>query len=92
MFGVAAALGQTGLNTISNSASISQLPSRLKHGLASLVPMKSLTDEEYEGMLQEKLLKVEAEISLLDDQIADLQIAREQHVQAQRMLPKDKPS
>jgi len=40
------------------------------------IPMKSLSDEEYEGMLQEKLVKVEAEIALLDEDIAALR-ARE---------------
>ncbi|OAL46638.1 hypothetical protein IQ07DRAFT_647591 [Pyrenochaeta sp. DS3sAY3a] len=34
-------------------------------------PMTALSDEEYENMLQEKLLQVEAEISIIDDKIAD---------------------
>jgi hypothetical protein len=32
-------------------------------------PMSVLTDEQYEEMLQEKLLKVEAEIAIIDDRI-----------------------
>ena len=32
-------------------------------------PMKVLSDEEYERMLQEKLLRVEAEIAVLDEKI-----------------------
>lgn len=32
-------------------------------------PMKMLTDEQYERMLKEKLLKVEAEIAVLDEKI-----------------------
>ena len=36
------------------------------------IPMKSLSNEEYEGMLQDKLIKVEAEIALLDEDIAAL--------------------
>jgi hypothetical protein len=32
-------------------------------------PMSVLTDEQYEDMLQEKLLKVEAEIAIIDDRI-----------------------
>jgi hypothetical protein len=32
-------------------------------------PMSVLTDEQYEEMLQEKLLKVEAEIAIIDERI-----------------------
>ncbi|KAJ4320095.1 hypothetical protein N0V94_003565 [Neodidymelliopsis sp. IMI 364377] len=32
-------------------------------------PMEALTDERYEGMLQERLLVVEAEIAIIDDKI-----------------------
>lgn len=32
-------------------------------------PMEVLTDERYEDMLQEKLLKLEAEIAIIDDKI-----------------------
>lgn len=32
-------------------------------------PMSILTDEQYEEMLQEKLLRVEAEIAMVDDRI-----------------------
>jgi hypothetical protein len=39
---------------------------------ASLIPMKHMTNEEYAEMLVEKLLKVDVEISILDDKIAAL--------------------
>jgi hypothetical protein len=32
-------------------------------------PMSVLSDEEYENMMQEKLLRVEAEIAVIDDKI-----------------------
>ena len=35
-------------------------------------PMKVLSDSEYENMLQEKLLKVNAEIALIDENIEAL--------------------
>lgn len=38
-------------------------------------PMKVLSDEEYEAMLQEKLLSVEAEIAIMDDNIKKLREA-----------------
>lgn len=39
------------------------------------VPWKKLSDDEYEGMLGERLLKVDAEIAILDE---SLQALREQ--------------
>jgi hypothetical protein len=37
-------------------------------------PMKLLSDKEYEAMLQEKLLKVNAEIALVDESIESLRM------------------
>ena len=42
--------------------------------------MRSLSDAEYEHMLMEKLLKVEAEIAVLDDDISQLRTADKQSV------------
>lgn len=56
-------------------------------------PMEVLTDERYEEMLQEKLLKIEVEIALIDDRIegfrqkAKENALKEAQVQAQQ-LPK----
>jgi hypothetical protein len=36
-------------------------------------PVKVLSDDEYEGMLQEKLLRLKAEIALIDENIMELQ-------------------
>lgn len=38
-------------------------------------PLKKLTDEEYLDMMGEKILKVEADIALIDDKITELRIA-----------------
>lgn len=40
-------------------------------------PMKKLTDEEYEHILEEKLLRLDAEIAIIDDNIADLKAQKE---------------
>ncbi|CAI7648958.1 unnamed protein product [Penicillium pancosmium] len=40
------------------------------------IPLRHLSDEEYRGMLNEKLLSVEAEIALLDEKIEDLESTR----------------
>lgn len=43
--------------------------------LSKLSPLKKLTDEEYIGMMKEKILKVEVDIALIDDRIAELKAA-----------------
>jgi len=40
------------------------------------IPLRSLSDQEYRGMLSEKLLSIEAEIALLDDKIEELEKSR----------------
>ncbi|OJJ51226.1 hypothetical protein ASPZODRAFT_156160 [Penicilliopsis zonata CBS 506.65] len=37
------------------------------------IPLRSLSDDDYKGILREKLLGIEAEIALVDDRIAELQ-------------------
>lgn len=37
-------------------------------------PFTVLTDAEYEDMLKEKLLRIEAELSVVDDRIAELKV------------------
>ncbi|KAK8927736.1 hypothetical protein VCV18_004220 [Metarhizium anisopliae] len=45
--------------------------------LSKLSPLKKLTDEEYIDMMKEKILKVEVDIALIDDRIAELKAAEE---------------
>ena len=45
---------------------------------SSWTPVKFVSDEDYHGMLEEKLLSVEAEIALLDEKIEDLRRAKEE--------------
>ena len=82
MVGVIAATSQAGLNIMQDSAPFSRMGSGLRRTFSALSPMKSLSDEEYEHLLNDKLLKVEVEIAVLDDQIADLYAARAQHTHA----------
>ncbi|OQV06930.1 hypothetical protein CLAIMM_11435 [Cladophialophora immunda] len=91
MFGVVAALSQAGLNTTQGSPSIAQLSSRLRNGFASFSPMKSLSDKEYEDLLLDKLLRVDAEIAVLDDKIASLRAAKDKHIHVQYQEPKTRP-
>ncbi|KAH6893467.1 hypothetical protein B0T10DRAFT_604672 [Thelonectria olida] len=41
-------------------------------------PLRKLTDEEYIEMMSEKILRVEADIALIDDRIAELRVAEKQ--------------
>lgn len=41
-------------------------------------PVRALSDEEYIEMLREKMLKVDVEIAILDDKIAELRRQQEQ--------------
>ena len=63
-------------HTFSEAQARAPEPSSLTDRLAKVLPLKSLSDAQYESMLQEKLGKINVEISILDDQIADLK-ARE---------------
>jgi hypothetical protein len=38
-------------------------------------PLKKLTDREYIEMMEEKMLKLDVEIALIDDRIAELRLA-----------------
>ncbi|KAL3478670.1 hypothetical protein BJX99DRAFT_256318 [Aspergillus californicus] len=40
------------------------------------IPLKSLSDDEYRGILGEKVLSIEAEIALIDDKIEELEKAK----------------
>jgi hypothetical protein len=40
------------------------------------IPLRHLSDEEYRGILSEKLLSIEAEIALLDEKIEQLEQSR----------------
>jgi hypothetical protein len=40
------------------------------------IPLRHLSDEDYRGILSEKLLSIEAEIALLDEKIEELEKTR----------------
>lgn len=50
-------------------------------------PMKVLSDEEYEDMMRERILKVDVEIALLKDSIAALRNEKEQEDNKRRESP-----
>ena len=91
LLGVGAAVSQAGLNTMAGSTRFSGMASGIRSRLGALSPMKSLSDKEYEDLLLDKLLKVDVEIAVLDDQIADLRAAQEQHSGIQQGAPRTRP-
>lgn len=75
MMGLLGMAGQGGYNALSTSRDEEQGPRRpLMARLADSrwMPLKNLSDEQYEEMLSAKLIKVEVEISLIDEKIATL--------------------
>lgn len=82
MFSIFGYAGQKGYNFLDNKnseeiredAAMAARGEKRKNWLERLAekkwsPMEVLTDERYEEMLQEKLLKLEAEIAIIDDKI-----------------------
>jgi hypothetical protein len=47
------------------------------------IPLKSLSDDDYRGILSEKLLSIEAEMTILDEKIEELQKSRSHGVDAE---------
>lgn len=50
-------------------------------------PLKKLTDQEYEKLLEEKILKLDAEIAIIDDNIAALKASEQPSSQAKQSTP-----
>lgn len=44
--------------------------------------MTKLTDEEYEQILEEKVLRIDVEIAIVDDKIATLRALKEEEMKA----------
>ncbi|KAK2589938.1 hypothetical protein QQS21_012383 [Conoideocrella luteorostrata] len=76
IWGLIGASGQAIANRSSSSATDK---SQADGGswLSKLSPLKKLTDEEYVDMMKEKILKVEVDIALIDDRIAELKAAEQ---------------
>ncbi|KAJ4423929.1 hypothetical protein N0V82_001357 [Gnomoniopsis sp. IMI 355080] len=55
-------------------------------------PMKKLTDKEYENILEEKLLRLDAEIAIIDDDVAALKAKMEEQKTPTKETPEMPPS
>lgn len=58
------------------AVSTSQGEKKESWSIASFLPLKKMTDQEYEEMLEEKILRLEANIALVDESIAALESQR----------------
>ena len=87
MFAVFGAAGQALYNSADarNSARAAAPETGLKNSWlnSKWSPMKVLSDKEYEDMLREKLLRVNAEIALVDESIEALRV-QEQVMRAEK--------
>lgn len=94
MFALFGATGQYIYNRADASQSqTSHAPSEAKDLKGSWLnskwsPMKVLTDKEYEHMLQEKLLKVNAEIALVEESIEALRAQEKEYKSSKDLEPK----
>ena len=78
MIGLISLAGQGGYNMISAAQKSGSGPHRsIMQQLtdSKWVPLKSLSDQQYEEMLMQKLLKIDVEVSLIDEKIANLEAA-----------------
>jgi hypothetical protein len=96
--GILGTVGQAAYNNFdaSRTASISSpnaQPSRsVLQVLASKdwIPMKALSDAEYRDMLREKLLRVEAEIAVIDDDIEKIRKEEKGQLAASSTIDQEK--
>lgn len=75
IWGLIGSGGQAIANRSSSAPEASEARDTGGSWLWKLSPVKKLTDEEYIDMLKEKILKMEVDIALIDDRIAELQAA-----------------
>lgn len=54
--------------------------------------MKKLTDQEYEHILEEKLLRLDAEIAIIDDDVAALRAKMGEQAKSTKEPPETPPS
>ena len=80
MIGLIGLAGQTSYNLFSETQrSESSLRRSVMQRLteSEWAPLKALSDQQYEEMLQQKLLKIDVELSMIDEKIATLKAAKD---------------
>lgn len=80
MIGLVGFAGQGGYNMIlptRQSQSSPRRPIMQQLMESKWMPLKALSDQQYEEMLQQKLLKVDIEISMIDEKVVTLKAAKD---------------
>ena len=80
MIGLMGLAGQSGYNLFSGaqrSESSPRLSIMQRLTESEWAPLKALSDQQYEEMLQQKLLKIDVELSMIDEKIATLKAAKD---------------
>src|SRR3954463_11248040 len=75
MIGLMGFAGQSGYNMFSEAQQSESTPRRSvmqRLTESKWVPLKALSDQQYEEMLQQKLLKIDTELLMIDEKIATL--------------------
>lgn len=90
MFSLVGATGQAIVNSTQGT------PGEVKQEKKSIFqsswsPLKKLSDDEYRHMLDEKMLKIDVEIALIDDKIAELRASKAAEAE-QPQAPESQPA
>jgi hypothetical protein len=72
VYGLAAGGGQVAVNLIAGQRRVDEEQRGRSWFSSPWSPLQKLSDEEYVSMMQEKILRVDADIALIDDRIAKL--------------------
>jgi hypothetical protein len=80
MIGLMGLAGQSAYNLFSEGQRSESSPRRSiiqRLTESEWAPLKALSDQQYEEMLQQKLLKIDVELSMIDEKIATLKAAKD---------------
>ena len=64
--------GQAGYHSFVSSANQPRVQKTFVDRIAGMLPMRAIPDAEYEGILNDRITQINAEIGVLDDRIANL--------------------
>jgi hypothetical protein len=80
MIGLIGLAGQSSYNLFSEAQRSESSPRRSvmqRLTESEWAPLKALSDQQYEEILQQKLLKIDVELSMIDEKIATLKAAKD---------------
>lgn len=72
MVGIVGIVGQAGYYAFISASRKPAAPTSLVDWIAKGLPVRSIPDSEYAGILHERMIRIDAEIATIDDKIANL--------------------